>query len=142
MKNFAIVSLTLLLSWSIIKILDKKGKKDINKIIYRQSNIYENIKEFMPKNLFDKPEVMSQSKKHIQKNMIKVVIHNDKAYWISENMFYTADAINGRVDQSTIRQLDIDNMSKNDIEVMMDILDTLRKGDGLDDSRSPGDNRV
>ena len=142
MKNFLIVGLTLLLSWFIIKILDKRGKRDINKIIYRQSNIYENIKEFMPKNLFDKPEVMSQSKKHIQKNMIKVVIHNDKAYWISENMFYTADAINGRVDQSTIRQLDIDNMSKNDIEVMMDILDTLRKGDGLDDSRSPGDNRV
>jgi hypothetical protein len=60
--------------------------------------------------------------------MLKVVITEGKAYWTVNNVFYTANAINGRVDEETIEPLDIHNMSKKELAKMMDILDDLRKG--------------
>ena len=138
MEYILIVGLTLLLSWSIIKISNKKGIKDLKKIVYSQSTMHELIKNFIPKEMFDKPNVMTQSKKHNQKNMLKVIILENKAYWVLENVFYVANTINGRIDSDTVQPLDIENMSKKDLEKMLDILDSLRNGGGPDDSSSTG----
>jgi hypothetical protein len=102
--------------------------KIFKKIVYRQSHIYEMVKDVIPKEMFEKPKMIRQSHKHIQKNMLKVVITEGKAYWTVNNVFYTANAINGRVDEDTIEPLDIHNMSKKELAKMMDILDDLRKG--------------
>lgn len=136
MKYILVVGLTLLLSWSIIKISNKKGIKDLKKIVYSQSTMHELIKNFIPKEMFDKPDVITQSKKHSQKNMLKVIILENKAYWVLENVFYVADTIHGRINSDTIKPLDIENMSKKDLEKMLDILDSLRNGGGPDDSGS------
>jgi hypothetical protein len=130
------------MSWSIIKISNKKRGRFLSKIRYRQSNIYEMIKDVIPKDMFDKPKVITQSQKHVQKNMLKVVITEGMAYWILDNVFYTANAINGRVDESTVKPLDIENLSKKDLTKMLSILDDLRKGIESNDSGSAGDGRV
>jgi len=142
MEYLLIVGLTFVVSWSIIKISNKKRGRFLSKIRYRQSNIYEMVKDVIPKEMFDKPKVITQSQKHVQKNMLKVVITEGKAYWILDNVFYTANAINGRVDESTVEPLDIQNLPKKDLSKMLLILDDLRKGMESNDSGSSGNNGV
>ena len=136
------MGLTFVVSWSIIKISNKKRGRFLSKIRYRQSNIYEMVKDVIPKEMFEKPKVITQSQKHVQKNMLKVVITEGKAYWILDNVFYTANAINGRVDESTVEPLDIQNLSKKDLDKMLSILDDLRKGMKSNDSGSAGNSGV
>jgi hypothetical protein len=142
MEYLLIVGLTFVVSWSIIKISNKKRGRFLSKIRYRQSNIYEMVKDVIPKEMFEKPKVITQSQKHVQKNMLKVVITEGRAYWILDNVFYTADAINGRVDESTVEPLNIQNLSKKDLSKMLSILDDLRKGMESNDSGSAGNNGV
>jgi hypothetical protein len=142
MEYLLIVGLTFVVSWSIIKISNKKRGRFLSKIRYRQSNIYEMVKDVIPKEMFEKPKVITQSQKHVQKNMLKVVITEGKAYWILDNVFYTANAINGRVDESTVEPLDIQNLPKKDLSKMLLILDDLRKGMESNDSGSSGNNGV
>ena len=142
MEYLLVVGLTFVVSWSIIKISNKKRGRFLSKIRYRQSNIYEMVKDVIPKEMFDKPKVITQSQKHVQKNMLKVVITEGRAYWILDNVFYTANAINGRVDESTVEPLDIQNLSKKDLSKMLSILDDLRKGMKSNDSGSAGNSGV
>jgi hypothetical protein len=133
-----VVVLTLLSTWYTISIVNKKRNILIHKVMKKQSNIHEMIKEIIPKQMFTKVEIATQSKKHAQKNMVKIIVHEGKAYWTVDNVFYVAESIDGRIDEETVMPLDTTNMSKKEIEVMMDILDTLREGTGSDDSSSSG----
>ena len=142
MEYLLVMGLTLCLCWSIIKVSNKKRIAFLKKIKYRQSDIHEMIKNVIPKQRFDKPKFITQSQKHVQKNMLRVVIEKNKAYWILNNVFYTADAIDGRVDENTARPLDVENMSKVELDRMLSILDDLKQGVGPDDSGSTGNKRV
>jgi hypothetical protein len=142
MEYLLIIGLTLLCSWSIIKISNKRRMIFLNKHKYRQSSIYEMVKDVIPKQTFDKPKVITQSQKHIQKNMLRVVITEGKAYWILDNVFYTANAINGRVDEETIKPLDVEGMPAKELDKMLSILDDLKQGVGPNDSGSSGNKRV
>jgi uncharacterized protein YeeX (DUF496 family) len=134
MEYFLITVLTFGLTWSIISIVNKRKINLFSKIKYRQSNIHEIVKNVIPKEMFEKPKKIRQSEKHIQKNMLKVIITDGMAYWTVNNVFYSARSINGRVDESTIKPLDVHDLSKKELEKMMDILDSLRNGVGQDDS--------
>ena len=142
MEYLLIIGLTLLSYWSIIKISNKKRMVFLNKNKYRQSSIYEMVKDVIPKQRFDKPKVITQSQKHIQKNMLRVVIAEGSAYWILNNVFYTANAINGRVDEETIQPLDIENMPTKELDKMLSILDDLKQGVGPNDSSSTGNKGI
>ena len=142
MEYLLVIGLTLLSYWSIIKISNKKRMIFLSKNKYRQSSIYEMVKDVIPKQKFDKPKVITQSQRHIQKNMLRVVIAEGNAYWILDNVFYTANAINGRVDEETIKPLDIENMPVKELDKMLSILDDLKQGVGPNDSGSSGNKRV
>jgi hypothetical protein len=141
MEYLSIIGLTLLASWSIIKISNRKRMTFLGKNRYKQSYIYEIIKDVVPKQTFDKTKVITQSQKHIQKNMLKVVITEGKAYWILNNVFYTANAINGRVDEETVEPLDIQDMPAKELNKMLSILDDLKQGVEPNDSGSTGNKR-
>ena len=142
MEYLLVIGLTLLSYWSIIKISNKKRMVFLNKNKYRQSSIYEMVKDVVPKQRFDKPKVITQSQRHIQKNMLRVVIADGSAYWILNNVFYTANAINGRVDEETIKPLDIENMPTKELDKMLSILDDLKQGVGPNDSSSTGNKGI
>jgi hypothetical protein len=142
MEYLLVIGLTLLSYWSIIKISNKKRMIFLSKNKYRQSSIYEMVKDVIPKQRFDKPKVITQSQKHIQKNMLRVVIADGSAYWILNNVFYTANAINGRVDEETIKPLDIENMPVKELDKMLSILDDLKQGVGPNDSSSSGNKGI
>ena len=142
MEYLLVIGLTLLSYCSIIKVSNKKRMIFLNKNKYRQSSIYEMVKDIVPKQRFDKPKVITQSQRHIQKNMLRVVIADGSAYWILNNVFYTANAINGRVDEETIKPLDIENMPTRELDKMLSILDDLKQGVGPNDSSSTGNKGI
>jgi hypothetical protein len=141
MEYFIVIVLTSAMSLAIIKVLNKLRTNALNSK-YTQSYIYEMIKDVIPKNTFNKGKIVTQSQKHIQKNMLKVVITDGMAYWMVDNIIYTASATNGRIDESSAKQVDIDSMSKEDVFKMLSIIDDLKKGNDLNDSGSTGDKRV
>jgi hypothetical protein len=96
------------------------------------------IKDFLPKTLYEKPIQNSQSLKHIERNTVKVIFIDGKAYWVNNNIFYCADAFENNVNIDTTSPVDTTNMSKKDIEKMLFILDNLKNGNS-NDSSSTGD---
>ena len=100
------------------------------------------IQNVLPKERFDKPKVIKQSQKHIQKNMLKVIITEGKAYWILDNVFYSANAVNGRVDENTVEILNFENMPNKELDKMLSILDDLKQGVEINDSGSAGNQGV
>lgn len=138
-QYFAIIGLTLCLSLYIIN----RGRKVKNfpGIVYSQSSIHLMIKDFLPKGLYEKPIEQSQALKHIEKNTVKVIFIDSKAYWVSNNIFYCAEAIGSNVDIDTTEPVDVSNMSKKDIDKMLFILDNLKNGSN-DDSSSAGNERL
>jgi hypothetical protein len=128
------VGLTLMTLCSILLIVVKRRKKYFPKMIYTQSSIHQIVKNFLPKDLFDVPKPLSQSRKHVRDNSVKVLIMEDSAYWVHNNMFYVADTVDGAVDSETVRPVDTNNMSKRDIDKMLFILDSLKNGNSDDSS--------
>ena len=133
------IGLTLLATSSIIIIAVKKSKKYFIKVVYTQSDIHQIVKNFIPKDLFEMPNPLSQARKHIRSNTVKVLIIEDQAYWVHNNMFYVADTVEGLVSPETVRPVDTNNMSKRDIDKMLFILDSLKNGNS-DDSSSTWNN--
>jgi hypothetical protein len=129
------VLMALVLSFFIIKIINNKTKKKVSRVFYRQSDMHVLLKTFFSRdiNLENKP---SQIDIRNQKNMVKVIAIDEKAYWVSDNIFYVADLINNEPDFSTTRPVDTSNMSKTDIDKMLFILDNLGRGNDNDSSSS------
>lgn len=127
-------------SWSIIRITTKKKYKKFDKVLYRQSDMHNLMKKFFSKELPVNKKVSSQLKKRKDKDMVKVLIISNQAYWVSDNIFYVADAENDNVVADTARPVDINSMSKKDIDRMLFILDNLEQRD-INDSGSSGDKR-
>ena len=137
MEYVLVMGLTLIVFCSIIIVITKKEKKSFNKIVYRQSDMHNILKDFFFKDIFDDKVVTSQSKIWKEKQTTKVVIIDQKAYWVSNNMFYVGEAVNGKVKPETGQPLDTSNMSKKEIEKMLFILDNLKNGK-INDSGSAG----
>jgi hypothetical protein len=137
MKSQYVVLVVLTLC--LISYIIYKGtkRKTFPGIVYSQSNIHVMIKDFLPKSLYEKPMQKSQALKHAEKNSVKVIFIENKAYWVANNIFYCAEAFSGNVDIDTTRPVDTNNMSKRDIDKMLFILDNLKNGND-DDSSSAG----
>ena len=128
MEYFLAIGLTLLAAWSIIRLNGYKVSKTLTSIKYRQSDIHESVRTLIPKKLNNKEKIESQSVKHAANTMIKIIVIDSKAYWVKDNVFYSADTDNGDIISPTAEPIDISTMSKKDIDKMLFILDNLRKG--------------
>jgi uncharacterized membrane protein YhiD involved in acid resistance len=80
----------------------------------------------------------SQSKIHFDKTNIKVIIFDNSAYWIKDNIFYKAPLVNQLIDKDAAEQVDTMGMDKVQLDKMLFIMDRLREGI-KDDSRGSGD---
>jgi len=80
----------------------------------------------------------TQSKIHHDKANIKVIIFDNDAYWIKDNIFYKAPLVDELIDKDAAEQVDTIHMDKVQLDKMLFIMDKLREGIN-DDSRSSGD---
>jgi len=134
MTLILILGLTLALISPIIIVTVKRNKKFFAKVVYSQSDIHQIVRHFLPKDLFEMPKPVSQARKHVSKNTVRVLIIEDQAYWVHDNMFYIADTTEGLVNADTVRPVDTHNMSNRDIDKMLFILDSLKNGNSDDSS--------
>lgn len=131
------VGLTLIAFCFIIIGIKKKERNTFRKLVYRQSDMHNMLKDFFFKDIDNDKVFTSQSKIWREKQTTKVVILDKKAYWISNNIFYVGEAVDGKVKPETGQPLDTSNMSKREIDKMLFILDNLKNGK-INDSGSAG----
>ncbi len=137
MEYSIIVGLTMLATWSIIRIVTKSKYKKSNRIIYRQSDMHKMMKKFFTYELPQQESTLSQLQKRREESTIKVLVVEDQAYWVASNIFYVANVENGNPIPDTAKPVDTTNMSKRDVDKMLFILDNLRSGN-KNDSGSTG----
>jgi len=80
----------------------------------------------------------SQSKIHYDKTNVKVIILDNNAYWIKDNIFYRAPLVDRMIEKESAEQVDTMGMDKIQLDKMLFIMDKLREGID-DDSRSSRD---
>jgi hypothetical protein len=80
----------------------------------------------------------TQSKNHYDKTNVKVIIVDNNAYWIKDNIFYKAPLVDQLIDKESAEQVDTINMDKVQLDKMLFIMDKLREGIS-DDSRGSRD---
>lgn len=122
------ILLTLAAVWSIIKIVSIQKWNYIDSVMYSQSSMHYRLNSFMPNKITTKEKIISQADRHIRENMIKIVVVNNKAYWTANNIFYVADVDNGEISSDTVKEIDTSEMSKSELDKMLDILDNLKDG--------------
>lgn len=82
-------------------------------------------------------KVKTQSKLHYDKSNIKVIIFDNDAYWIKDNIFYKAPLVDELINKEAAEQVDTIHMDKVQLDKMLFIMDKLREGIN-DDSRGSG----
>ena len=92
---------------SSLKILLKSSKQNLN-LLNQRSKIK-----------------TTQLEKQRKKNIIKIAIEDDKAYWVFNNVFYESDVVDGYVDGENSRPIDAHTLSNNQIEHLLTILDGI-----------------
>jgi hypothetical protein len=95
------------------------------------------LKYFFSLNITNSEKPLSQLTKRKERDMIKVIVMGNLAYWVSENIFYVAEAVDGEVQRHTAKPIDTSTLSKGDLDKMLFILDSLRDGK-RDDRGSSG----
>ena len=132
-----ILGLTLILAWFILRVGKRNKKKPFSRTLHKQSDTHRLMKLFFSMPLSNNQQNFSQLTKHKEKSMIKVMVLGNEAYWISNNIFYVAEAINGEVQRHTTKPIDTSTLSKGDLDKMLFILDSLKDGK-RDDRGSSG----
>jgi hypothetical protein len=125
--------LTLVIISAANRLITKQLNKERRTVVrYSQSHIYSIVAPMMLSYIGHTIKKNSQSYNYQEEAYIRVVVVDSKAYWIKENIFYTADVIDGIVDKESTKE--VDTMSMNDVELkkMLVIVETLREGDGND----------
>jgi hypothetical protein len=121
------MGLTSVATFAILKLISIR-KRYLNQITYRQSAVYEMIRDFIPDDINKTQTKQTQLDKHIEKTNMKVVIVEGQAYWILENVFYTGDMVDGAIVPESSRKVDTSSMSQQEIDKMLFIVDHLRNG--------------
>lgn len=128
MEYFIAIGLTFLFSLAIINIVAYKVRKSFTKVIYRQSDTHKLLKDFFAREITNAKK-NSQLEKRSSSNSLKVIVIDQKAYWVVNNIFYVADLIDGKPDTENAKPVDTLNMSKHDIDKLLFILDNLKEGE-------------
>jgi hypothetical protein len=131
-----------ILGVSVIMFFNSRNKTRIKKddfvIRYSQSHIFEVVKPLIPDDINVKINKNTQSYKHEKKTNVKVIIMDGEAFWIKDNIFYTAICDSNGIDKESTSVVDIMGMDKVQLNRMLFIMDQLRDGE-TNDSGSAGD---
>ena len=74
---------------------------------------------------FSEEYVQTQLEKVRKRNVIRVAIVNNKAYWVHNNTFYEAEVIDGSIQNEKAKQIDAHNLSQKELNTLLDILDNI-----------------
>lgn len=107
---------------------------------HSQSYVYSLVKPLLSLQYVISNSRQTQASKHLESLYVKVVIAENKAYWISGNTFFEADEEDGFVDKDTAKPVDIMSMDDVQLKKMMFIVETLTEG-VEDEDRNSGNKK-
>jgi hypothetical protein len=122
----AITMIAMFITTRLISFNKVSNKIDIPR--YSQSHIHMLILPLLPEIKKYKKKMITQSSKHEEKTNIKVVIVDNKAYFIKNGTFYCADMHGTEIDGATATLVDTMAMDKVQLDKMLFIMDQLRDG--------------
>ena len=99
-----------------------------NPFRYSQSHIHEIVSPLIPHLREYKKITPRQSTNQEEKTNIKVVIFDDKAYFVKDATFYCADMHGTEIDGANATVVDTMGMDKVQLDKMLFIMDKLREG--------------
>lgn len=139
MEYFFGALVTLLTVYVVNTLVTQAVKQEKKTVIrYSQSHIYKMVGHiFFGQS--EKPKKDSQSSRYQEEIYLKIVVLDNKAYWIKDHAFFVADVIDGDVDKESAQQVDTMGMDDVELKKMLLIVETLREGSGNDyrDSEQP-----
>lgn len=132
----AITMIAMFVTTRLISFNKVDNKKDIPR--YSQSHIHMLILPLLPEIKKYKKKMITQSSKHEERTNVKVVIMDNKAYFIKNGTFYCADMHGTEIDGANATSVDTMAMDKVQLDKMLFIMDQLRDGkkDDSGDSRN------
>ena len=84
---------------------------------------------------------MTQAMRDIERNTLRVLYFENKAYWIDDNQLFEADAPFGDIDKESMIKVDTMGMDDVQLKRTMFIVEKLREG-LQNDLGYPGDTQV
>lgn len=127
MLYFLLGCLTSIVIVAILKVT--KQRIQLKKLPLRQSTLYHIVDTLVPQSPKFKKVEETQSRIFSKRGTIRFIQAPDnKAYWIDNNVFYCAEIVDGEFDPSAGKPVDTINASKQDINKLLFILDSLRNG--------------
>lgn len=112
------------------------------KIKRSQSYIFSLLSpEYNGHNNFLRTPLNTQATDHLKKKEVKVVFHEDQAYWISNGTLLTADIINGQVDQNSTKRVDTMGVDKVELNKLSIIVEKLTE-ESVNDNRNSGNEEL
>lgn len=99
-----------------------------NNFRYSQSHIHTLIMPLVPELKNYKKKLVTQSSKHEERTNVRVVILDNKAYFVKEGTFYCADMDGQYIDSTSTAVVDTIGMDKVQLDKMLFIMDQLRDG--------------
>ena len=129
----ALVTVSLLLMLSIY-IIKQKSTSRTHQVVSQSMlhHRYSTAKKYKRK-----LKSKTQAKNHQEDSTIKVIVVDNQAYWIKNNIFYKAPLVNEKIEKELAERVDTTNMDKVQLDQMLFIVDKLREGTS-DDSRGSG----
>lgn len=108
--------------------MKKNIKDDLGQFRYSQSHIFEIVRPLLPPMINKNKKMNTQSYKYEDKLNVKVIILGENAYWIKDNVFYTAKIYGENIDRDSTSVVDIMGMDRVELDKMLFIMDQLRDG--------------
>jgi hypothetical protein len=118
-----------------------EGTKPIQ-IKYTQSAVYELIKpglDFMEMTI--ETTLITQATKDRDKDLVKIVMVDNEAYWIEDNNFYVGQMTEDGIDGDSVKTVDTMGMTDVELDRIMFIVEKLNEGKN-NDSRSSGNSQL
>jgi len=128
--EYLLGSLVTLFSFFAISYFINKQKSSSKKFVVQrsQSYLYKLLSDIAYKEI-EKEKKQRQSDKFLNKSSVKVMIIEDKAYWVKDNQLYMANYEDGNIDNYSISEVDTINMSQVELERTMFIVEKLAEED-------------
>ena len=109
-----------------------KSQLNLSKILYYISsnlthslNHYSNKSENLHQNQEESNLPTSQIEKIRKKNIVKVAIVHNRAFWVKDNKFWTSKIVDGYIDDVHAEEIDAHSLSKKELDMLLEILDEL-----------------
>lgn len=89
---------------------------------------------FGPITIFVNPikDIDTQATRHFDNSQVRVLMTENKAYWISNNALQVADIVDGAVVEDSTKTVDMMAMDKVELEEMVFIVEKLTEGKSND----------